>query len=236
MHEGHRKRIMKRLAAAGGLQDHELLEILLFNAIPRKNTNDLAHRLLTSFHSFGGVLRATPDQLMQVEGVGPAVAAYLSVVGQVYLRADREELQSKYINLSDMSAHLLERYRGRPQEVIEVFCMDKSGRILFSSEYSSGMEERAELPAGELSRIIAFHCPFGILMAHNHPNAHPSPSSSDDCFTARALLECSCSGVALYDHIIVGKDSTYSYFLTGRLQKMADSYNIDRIIQFKNLK
>ena len=77
MHEGHRKRMLQRLEHGEGLQDHELLEVLLFNAIPRKNTNPLAHELLTAFSSLGELFGASYEELLDVDGVGPETAAYL---------------------------------------------------------------------------------------------------------------------------------------------------------------
>ena len=81
MHEGHRKRMLTRLEQGGALQDHELLEILLFNAVPRKNTNPLAHELLAAFSSLEGVLGAGTEELMSVKGVGPETAAIAADAG-----------------------------------------------------------------------------------------------------------------------------------------------------------
>ena len=93
MHEGHRKRMLERLERAeGSLEEHELLEILLFNAIPRKNTNELAHRLLSAFGSLRSLFRAGMSELKAVPGVGESTAAYLKIVGMFLERADGKEL------------------------------------------------------------------------------------------------------------------------------------------------
>ena len=82
MHEGHRKRMYEKLKNNDGLLDHEILEILLFNAVPRKNTNPIAHNLLNTFGSLGGVFNATHRQLVTVDGVGESVAAYLKCIAE----------------------------------------------------------------------------------------------------------------------------------------------------------
>ena len=93
MHEGHRKRMLERLEhAERSLEEHELLEILLFNAIPRKNTNELAHALLSAFGSLDALFHAGTDELKAVPGVGGSTAAYLRIIGMFLERA--EELES----------------------------------------------------------------------------------------------------------------------------------------------
>ena len=82
MHEGHRKRMYEKLKNDDGLYEHELLEILLFNAFQRKNTNPIAHALLDSFGSISGVLNASVEELCAVEGVGESVALYLKCIGE----------------------------------------------------------------------------------------------------------------------------------------------------------
>ncbi|MBS5023490.1 MAG: hypothetical protein KH054_10090 [Firmicutes bacterium] len=125
-HDGHRHRIIEKLDS-GNLCEHEILEILLFNAIPRRNTNELAHRLLAAFGSVRGIFSATVAQLKTVDGVGENVAAYLRCVGkfyEVYRAADEERFPKKFEAESFM-AFVKENYAPADKEVLDFYLIDE---------------------------------------------------------------------------------------------------------------
>lgn len=231
MHEGHRQRMLARLAEADHLQDHELLEILLFNAVPRKNTNPAAHRLLDAFGSLDGVLRAETDALESVEGIGRETAAYLRCVGQIFARIRRSApALPKVFSVRTFADFLTERYAGLSEEVVELFCLDGQGRLKFSKRYTSSAADRAGIACEEVSRFLAEHRPHGLVVAHNHPRARAVPSDTDDKFTAQMQLLCSLNNVAFYDHIIVGTDGTYSYYLVGRMDEIRRNFDVAALL------
>lgn len=231
MHEGHRKRMLQRLEHAEGLQDHELLEILLFNAIPRRNTNPLAHELLTSFPSMGELFRADYAELLNVDGVGPETAAYLRCIGLLMERIrNRRETPPAVFSAGSFSKYLLDRFSSLKEEAIEIFCMDAQERVHSSKRFTLSLSDKAAISAEELNAFLTSRKPSGIVLAHNHPNSPAFPSAEDDKFTAQMQVVCSMNHIRLYDHIIVGTDGTYSYFLVGRMEEIRRRFNFSSIV------
>lgn len=233
MHEGHRQRIIDKLSSNERLEDHELLEILLFNAIPRKNTNDIAHNLLEAYGSLVNVLHADMDSLMNVEGIGRSTAAYLTTVGLIYTRIGERRMQEVpqlVFNFSTFRDYAEKRYRGLTVEVIDIFSIDARNRLSYNMTFSTGEPDRVAVSAAKITQILASQHPIGIVISHNHPGSSSRPSTQDDDFTKRMHLLCTLSGVKLYDHVIVGKESTYSYFIDGRLDAIRQDLDIDALV------
>ncbi len=232
MHEGHRERMLEKLKASeSSLNDHELLEIMLFPMIPRKNTNGVAHRLLDAFGSLNGIFLASATELAQVEGIGEKTAAQIRNIGLLYerMRFGKEEQPRKF-NIDAYSGFLTQRYAGLSEEVVEVFCLDSSQRIKSCKRFSSGNAERVRVRAEEISAFVAASRADGVVVAHNHPAAGCTPSRADDDFTGKFAVVCSVNNVKFYDHIIVGTNGVYSYFRLGHMDKIRQKYNIDQIV------
>lgn len=231
MHEGHRQRMLQRLGDAKHLQDHELLEILLFNAIPRKNTNPLAHELLSAFGSLEGVLRAEYEELLRVKGIGTETAAYLRCVGilgeRIRQRGDRPP---RLFNVRSFSEFLERRLRPLGEEVVELFALDAQQHVLSGQRFTVKETDRAFVGTEEINRFLAVRGPAGVVVAHNHPTAPAAPSAADDRFTAQMQVLCAMNNVRLYDHIIIGAEGTYSYFLVGRLDEIGGSLDLNAIM------
>lgn len=146
MHEGHRQRMLQRLEDAEHLQDHELLEILLFNAIPRKNTNPLAHELLAEFVSLDGLMRASYEELLNVQGIGKETAAYLRCIAILCERLKkREDPLPRLFNVRDFSGFLFERLAPLKEEVIELFALDAQQHIIAEKRFTVCATDRAAL-------------------------------------------------------------------------------------------
>ncbi len=221
MHEGHRGRMIARLEGhEESLQDHELLEILLFNAIPRKNTNELAHALLDRFGSLSALSRADFSSLLSVEGIGKQTAAYLRCIFLFFDRMGREAVTGfpSARNFSAFSALLGERFEGLTQERVELFATDKDGNILGVETFSSNREGRAKIEPRAVSKFFAAHDPKALVIAHNHLNGPATPSQSDDLFTLQMQAACAFHGIPLYDHIIVAPGGMYSYHACARFE------------------
>ncbi|MDE5897121.1 MAG: hypothetical protein K2H43_04845 [Clostridia bacterium] len=232
MHEGHRKRILDRLESnETSLQDHELLEILLFEAIPRRNTNGLAHALLAAFGTFHGVLHASIAQLCTVEGIGRATASYLRTLGLVYDRLDGARLAfPDKFNLAAFSDFLSRNYAALTEEVLDIFCLDKSERVRLNKRFASLRSDGVKVTTEEISGFLVKSRCYGIVVAHNHPRSSCRPSREDERFTAQISMLCSMHNIRFYDHLIVGKDGVYSYFSAGRMEKIRDSYNFSKFL------
>ena len=233
MHEGHRQRMLERLANAdSGLQDHELLEILLFNAIRRKNTNELAHRLLDSFGSLSGVLHADYEQLLAVDGVGKETAAYLRVVGLIRDRSVMEKQNGEYpsaANYEEFSKLLFDYFQGLSEEIIVLFGLDTKEHVRYQTRFNTGKGDSATVTYKEISQFLTACRPHALIVAHNHPSGSSKPSKSDDVFTGQIQFLCSAHGVHLRDHVIVGNNEMYSYFTNHRLEEIQARYSFNSI-------
>lgn len=234
MHEGHRQRMMEKLASESVLQDHELLEILLFNAIPRKNTNEIAHNLIDACGGLANVFRADVKLLASVKGVGTSTAAFLKTVGAIYERMGASELlESVHMIFSyrDFSSYVRERYGGMSSELLELYALDAKNRICFVQGFTTGERDQVEINATDVSRFIADHRPKGIVIAHNHPHGAATPSIRDNEFTRLAHVLCTLNNVVLVDHVIAGEDDIYSYYLSGELEKIRSCYDIETMMR-----
>ena len=235
MHEGHRKRMFEKINKDPGIiEPHELLETLLFYAIPRKNTNFIAHDLIDQFGSLAGVFSATHAQLKTVNGIGDAAASFLVTVGEIYRRLPKTEDEPPVLfNSNTFGSYLIESMRGLKKEVIRIYCLGAHDAIKFTKEIAEGEADRATAFATCITELIATQHPNAIVVAHNHPASCGVPSHEDDVFTAKIQMICSMNGVKFYDHMIGGTDGSYSYFRAGRMEQFRALYSVDSVIEGK---
>lgn len=205
-------------------QDHEILEILLFNAIPRSNTNPLAHALINAFGSLADVFHASVDELMLVKGIGKRTAEYIRCIGLCFERVNpAPQNVPSFHNSKAFGDFLEEEYRDKTKEVLEIFCLNKQGRLQFRKEFSIGNSSGVTVDPKEINALLVVKEPHTVVVSHNHPNGTRNPSAQDDIFTKQLLLVCRMHNVILGDHIVVGSDGAYSYHSTGRLDKIRES-------------
>ena len=233
-HAGHRKRIIKKLES-DALLDHELLEIMLFPLLPRKNTNDLAHRLLTQFGSIYGVYSATIEELMQVKGVGESIAANIRCTGIVYRKhflEEKDRFTGKFESANFM-AYVKENYVNVDCEVVDVYLLNREGGVVKRHRFTDHSGLSVELSPIDFSKLLAKSTPSGIVLVHNHPYGGTQISAADDEMTGRCQLVCSMHGVLLCDHIVYSPEGVYSYYLSGKLQEISRNYSIDTMTSGK---
>ena len=233
MHEGHRRRMYEKLKNDSLLEDHELLEILLFNAFQRKNTNPIAHALLDRFGTLSGVFGADYNKLITVDGVGENVAPYIKCIAECKKRVAAEFVGIAVLkNYDDFKNFTIARLRGKPTEVLEIYCLDKNGKVTSINSFTNNDENKVEVESDKIASIIATHKPHGILVAHNHLSGVSLPSVNDDLFTTKIYVLCNVNNVNLYDHCIYASDSeVFSYYLTGTLDKIKDNFKFDLLIK-----
>lgn len=235
VHEGHRKRMAEKLLSGELVQEHERLEMLLFNAYPRINTNPIAHRLLDAFGSVRGVLEADVKELTAIEGVGESVALYLKVIAATVKPAYSIEGAEVYLkNYGDFKNFTAMRLRAKTEEVLELYLLERNGRVKYIYSHSDYNKHGVDVKRDEVSAIIASVKPYGLLIAHNHLTGDSAPSAADDNFTAEVCVLCGFSGVILYDHCVYAADNdVYSYFSSGRLDEVKAKYNLASILKRK---
>ena len=237
MHEGHRERLLERAKNSAELQDHELLEAILFRPIPRKNTNEIAHRLLAAFGSLHGVFSAGEGELALVEGVGKQTAQYLRCVAELFRRMSSEEIpKPDAYNFHGFSAFIKSRFEGLNEEVLDLYCLDRADHILHTARFTSHDGSRVGVAMNELGGVLMTHCPYSIVVAHNHPAAPAAPSPADDEFTSQLQLLCSLNNIKLRDHIIAGRNGMFSYFTSGKLEEIESTYDVQNLLTGKGRK
>lgn len=219
MHEGHRERMRERLVRHGdSLTDHELLEMLLFEVIGRKDTNPVAHQLLDSFCDLQGVFSAPPRLLCTVTGIGPRAAEFVYLVG-CFLRSMRRERapRPRLYSFEETRAFAQSRFAGVDVEKLEVYLTDAEGFLLCLKSVSGAHADRVALSERELGFILGEVRPKGVIVAHNHPSGVAQPSAEDDAAAVAIGRVCRAHGARLNDSIICAGRETYSYYGAGKL-------------------
>lgn len=214
-HSGHRDRLRERYLSEGldGFSPHNVLELLLFYSVPRRDTNVLAHRLIEQFGSLVGVLNAAPEQLAQVEGIGMNAAVHLHLVADIARRyyaeaitpppndAQREDLMRYY------GKKLVAACNGLPEETLYLVCLDNNLREISTDRISTGAPNAVQLPGRKIAEVALRHHAPSILLAHNHPRGLAIPSQEDIAATLSLRDALRAISVDLIDHfIIAGSD------------------------------
>lgn len=216
MHEGHRERLRETYLnnGASALHDHQLLELLLTFAIPRRDTNPLAHRLLTAYGSLEQVLAANPYDLMRQEGIGVQAAVLLSLVGTLMRRGGAARTARKrktVLNTPEAASYYCAALlAGAKYEETYAISLDKRRAVLHADKVASGtLGETVVYPRLVLECALR-HGANSVILTHNHPSGNPQPSS-EDVNTTRAIFDAlQAVSITLHDHIIVGEGCTYS--------------------------
>lgn len=225
-HKDHRARVKARFARAGisAFAPHELLELLLFYAVPQKDTNVLAHRLLDRFGTLCGVFSASAEELCQVDGVGEHVATLLRLIMPAASCALTEGVKVKettFRKLSTVGGYLVNLYMGQPRETVYLLLLDNAYTLLDCIKVHEGsVNSVAITPRKLLEYAYHAHASMAVL-AHNHPSGIAIPSSEDINTTISIKQAFDTMGVVLLEHILVAGDS-YSPLLA-RSQKLLGS-------------
>ena len=222
LHAGHREKLKARFLKSGldAFEPHNALELLLFYAIPRKDTNELAHRLMKIFGSFSAVLDAPVEQLMEVEGVGKNAAVLLKMIPQLCrLYLDDSNQGSRQLQSSEeFGSYLLPKFVGMTVEGVYLLCMDNRNKILFSQMISTGGTVNASSVTIRTIVEAAVRCQATqVVLAHNHPQGFALPSQQDIASTRAIAQHLQALGIRLTDHIIVAKDDYVSLAQSGLL-------------------
>ncbi len=208
IHSGHRARLRKRFVREGleRFEDHQVLELLLFQAIPRQDTNEIAHLLLKRFGALSAVMEADPRDLATVPGMGEAAATFLSLIPPLTRRYlhDRTTRNKPFLNDPyRASAHIVPLLAGRTEEAFYVLCLDNRCRLLFPALLSQGTVSETAVHPRQVVEVALRHKASNIILAHNHPSGTFKASPHDINLTLilqRALISI---GIHLVDHVIV---------------------------------
>lgn len=207
LHEGHRKRLKEKFEKFGldHFDEHEVLELLLFWAIPRKDTNKIAHMLINKFGSISSVLDAPINLLIEVDDIGKSCALFLKLIPQVA----RVYEESKYFNnkkvpsLEECYTKLVLKFIGRTTEVVAIMLFDSKGKIVFDGIINHGSVNAVEVYSRRIIELVSAYSATSMILAHNHPSGIALPSAADIKSTDELSKTLKSMRVTIIDHIIV---------------------------------
>ena len=220
-HLGHRARLRERFLSGGGdaLADYELLELLLFQAIPRQDTKPVAKALMHRFGTYAAVLRAETAELGAVEGVGEAAVVALKTVAVAAGRLAREEV----IDLPVLSSwdrvvdYLRVQMAHQKTESFRILFLDTKNRLIADEEQQRGTVNHTPLYPREVMKRALDLAASAVILVHNHPSGDPSPSKADIDLTREVRDLGAGMGVVVHDHVIVARSGHSSFRSMGLL-------------------
>jgi DNA repair protein RadC len=207
---GHRERLRNRFREGGetALADYEILELLLFRLIPRRDTKPIAKALLARFQTLAGVLGAPPALLQEVKGVGETVALDLKLIANVAQRMLKSELREKQV-LSSWSSVIDYCHAAMAYETTEQFrilFLDKRNVLIADEIQGRGTVDHTPVYPREVVKRALELSATAIILVHNHPSGDPTPSRADIDMTRTIVETAKPLGITVHDHIIIGKD------------------------------
>ena len=219
--QGHRARLRERFlgAGAGSVADYEMLELVLFRAIPQRDVKPIAKRLIECFGDFNGVISAPRSRLAEVPGIGPAVICELKIVEAAAHRLARARVMHRHA-LSSWSA-LMEYCKTtmahRDTEQFRVLYLDRKNVLIADEEQGKGTVDHVPVyPREVVKRALEVNA-SALILVHNHPSGDPTPSQADIDMTRQVERAAKAVGIVLHDHVIVGKDQDTSFRSQGLL-------------------
>ena len=222
VHDGHRKRLREKyISGKESFKEHELLELLLSYAIPRKDTNPIAHDLLDKFGSLQNVFKADAKLLTTVDGIGENAAYFLNLVGYASTFSAKQEKAKKPLsNIEQAKDTLIDLFKDLDHEVFYVLYLNDKNRVINMTKLDDNSKNSVAIDFKEITTGILINNPSAIIIAHNHFAKYPAPSKEDDLVTKKIFALLQFYKVNFYDHLIISGDEVYSYFYDNRLQKI----------------
>ncbi|HQP30689.1 MAG TPA: DNA repair protein RadC [Deltaproteobacteria bacterium] len=223
-HDGHRARLRRRFLEQGldGFDDHQVLELLLTYAIPRSDTNPVAHALMRRFGTLSAVLEADPRDLATVEGMGENAAAFLSLLPQATRRYFLDRVRQERPRLDDPdkgTRYLMALMAGRSEEVFYILCLDTQCRVIYPALVSEGTVKEAHVHPRHVVQEALAHKAAAVILAHNHPSGALKPSLQDHQITRVLVQAFEPLDIKVLDHIIIAGEESYSFAREGVLPR-----------------
>ncbi len=208
-YHGHRGRLRERFHRyEGGLLDYELLELVLFSALPRRDTKVIAKRLIDRFGSFAEAIAAPPRLLLEVDGIGPAAVTALKIVAAAAQRlahgqVKKRQLMSSWNSVVDYCRSAM---AFADKEEFRILFLDKRNQLIADEVQQTGTVDHTPVYPREVVKRALELSATAIILVHNHPSGDPSPSRADVQMTQAIIDVAKPLGIAVHDHIIVGRD------------------------------
>lgn len=212
---GHRERLRDRFRKGGGdaLPDYELLELVLFRALPRRDTKPLAKSLIERFGSFAEVISAKPERLKEIKGIGENVVTEIKLIHAAALRLSQGEIMQRPA-LSSWSL-LINYCRAsmafNEKEQFRILFLDKKNILIADEVQQEGTVDHTPVYTREVVKRALELAASSIILVHNHPSGDPTPSQPDILMTQKIIEAAEKLNIKIHDHIIVGKQGHASF-------------------------
>jgi DNA repair protein RadC len=212
---GHRDRLRARFAEGGdrGMPDYELLELILFRAMPRRDVKPVAKALIARFGSFAEVLGAPVERLQEIDGVGLSVALDIKIVEASARRLAKGAVRDRPVlgSWSDVIGYCRTAMAFADREEFRILFLDKRNCLIADEVQGSGTVDHTPVYPREVVRRALELSATAIVLVHNHPSGDPTPSSADIRMTQEIISISKPMGIAVHDHIIVGRQGHASF-------------------------
>ncbi len=212
---GHRKRLKEKYEKAGlkALHDYEILELLLIYAIPRKDCKPIAKDLMSRFQTIGRVLKASPSELLQVDGLGESTITFINFlndINRIYLK--EKVLAKNFINSTEELIEFLQQDIGNSAiENFKLIYLSTRNEFLGEETICEGTIDKSYIYIREMLKKILNMNAKSVIFVHNHPSGEVKPSNADIKLTNHCKLIFEKLEINLLDHIIISKDSFFSF-------------------------
>lgn len=224
--KGHRERVRKKFLENGfnGLEDYEVLELLLFYVIPRKDTKAIAKELIKKFKNLANVLKADTLELKTIDGLGPVAITFLKMIGALPEKIYKDELKNQKLIKEDKNkitdkevllSFLRNKIGYEDVEKFYVIYLSSSNEVIAFEESSSGTLDRSSIYPREIYKRVIMENAKSIIIAHNHPSGNTCPSKCDIDITNEIAKGLKNFGALLLEHIIITRDSYFSFLEEG---------------------
>ncbi len=211
---GHRERLRQRILKdeGAGLQEYELLELLLCAFIPRVDVKPIAKELIARFGSVSGAFAAPPERLMEVKGIGEPTAAYIRAANLLMQRAARDEVQDRPVisNWAALLNYVKLALRHEKAEQARVLYLDRKNRLIADEIAGRGTVDHAPVYPREIAKRALELQASAVILVHNHPSGDPTPSKADVDLTRDIEKALAPLAIRLHDHLVVGAVETVS--------------------------
>lgn len=215
VHSGHRSRMRERFRASSlaSMQEHEQLELLLFYAIPRCNTNETAHRLLNTFGSISAIIDAPIEEIERVPGVGAGAGTFFRLLHELLpIYAKRRSREKTVINRPlDAAQLLMEMYSYIEAEALTLILLNQRRQVIHAGMVNTDRFDMVWADLRKIAHTALNYDAHGVILGHNHPSSRVEPSPHDIQATVSAAESLSVIGIDLLDHIIVSHNDFYSF-------------------------
>ena len=207
-HKGHRQRLRERFRKSGedSLADYELLEFLLFSALPRRDTKPIAKAMLQRFGSFSAVLAAPRERLREIPGLSDVSIDTIKVVHAAIARYHRAELSERRLldSWSKVIEYLQASMELSPVEQFRILFLDRKNGLIADEVQQTGTVDHTPVYPREVIRRALEHSATALILVHNHPSGDPTPSRADIQMTKKIVEIAKPLGIEVHDHIIIG--------------------------------